>query len=188
MKINLGCGDDVRDGYCNVDIRRTRPQVIEMDLSKFPWDFDDGCADEIMMLDFLEHFPYRDTKRILIECYRVLKAGGSLVIQVPDATILGDVLGTADEYQCNKCGHWMDSLKGNCDMCGQTVIELQRAAMMRMFGGQDYPGNFHQACFTTQLLSDEAGNCGFQGMTLEEVEHQSANWNFKARFYKGDLW
>lgn len=191
MKLNLGCGDDIRPGYTNVDFRKTGPEVLEVDLSVFPWPFETGSADEIMMLDFLEHFPYAKTNQILMECYRVLKPGANLVVQVPDADILSKVLLNDVRYQCNRCGTWVnDTTSGDikCRSCNQPVSEIQRAAMMRMFGGQDYPGNFHYTCFTQDMLANIAGDCGFQGMSLEEQEHQAANWNFKARFGKADLW
>jgi len=34
MKLNLCCGDDVRPGYINIDIRKTKPNVLVMDLEK----------------------------------------------------------------------------------------------------------------------------------------------------------
>lgn len=198
MKLNLGCGDDIRPGYTNVDFRKTDASVLEADLSVFPWPFADNSADEIMMLDFLEHFPYGKTHQILMECHRVLRPGASLVVQVPDAEILASTFVGSERtryqrFQCNKCGFWMNTNVADigdekCGKCGQLVMEIQRAAMMRMFGGQDYTGNFHYACFTQDMLSHIAGECGFQGMAIEEQEHQAANWNFKARFGKADLW
>ncbi len=193
LRYNLGCGDDIRPYYCNVDFRKTGPSVLEYDLSKFPWTFaEDESADEVMMLDFLEHFPYRDTKRILMECYRILKPGGELVIQVPDAEILSKVM-LEHHFQCNRCGTWINDMTcvpkdTECRKCNQQISNMKEAAMMRLFGGQDYPGNTHYTCFTRVMLALKAGDCGFQGMTLEEEEHQAANWNFKARFFKGDVW
>ena len=92
MKLNLGCGDDIKEGYLNVDFRKTHPSVQVQDLSKFPWPWADGFADEILMLDFLEHFPYAQTERILFECFRILKDDGEVVIQVPDAELEVDQL------------------------------------------------------------------------------------------------
>ncbi|HED13179.1 MAG TPA: class I SAM-dependent methyltransferase [Gammaproteobacteria bacterium] len=41
----------------------------------------DGCSDHVLLLDVLEHIP--DSDRCLAEINRILKPGGSLVIQVP---------------------------------------------------------------------------------------------------------
>lgn len=191
MRLNLGCGDDVRTGYVNVDFRKTHPSVQEVDLSKFPWPFESDSAEEIMMLDFLEHFPYASISFILLECFRVLKPEGTVVIQVPDAVHLTRALISEGEYLCNRCGFEMDdyrSISGKCGQCGQTVAEISEAAMMRLYGGQDYPGNFHQTCFTTVSLARKAKDCGLILIDTEEDEHQYKNWNFKMRFKRGDVW
>jgi hypothetical protein len=199
VKLNLGCGDDIRDGYVNVDFRKTHPTVLEVDLSKFPWPFDDQSADEILMLDFLEHFPYATTPFILLECYRVLKADGSVVIQVPDATHLTMALTAAGPFLCNRCGTSMHDREtsrevGNfvafeeCPGCIQHKGEIADAAVRRLYGGQDYPGNFHQNCFTQEQLMHQAYQAGLKVADIEEHDYQYANWNLKLRFWKGDLW
>jgi hypothetical protein len=75
-----------------------------------------------------------------------------------------------------------------CPGCRQPVEEVLEAAVRRMFGGQDYAGNFHQTCFTHSSLIEKAGACGLLFDRCEEEELQSANWNLKCRFLKGDLW
>ncbi len=201
MKLNLGCGDDVREGYTNVDFRETHPSVMQVDLSRFPWPFEDGSADEILMLDFLEHFPYAQTKSILLECFRVLKPTGTVVIQVPDGGHLTHALNQSGPYLCNACGQSMyEPAPSNprhgdeptqhfrCPKCDQSADDISEAAMRRLYGGQDYPGNFHQTCFTEASLEMKANECGLELVGWEEREHQYANWNFKARFKKGELW
>lgn len=195
MRLNLGCGSDIRNEYVNVDFRKADPSVLQVDLSEFPWPFADGSAEQILMLDFLEHFPYSQTKQILMECYRVLHWDGELVIQVPNAGILGRVISGVGTFPCNRCGEeligrnndsgeWMEC----CSRCGQNEDDAVQAAVQRMFGGQDYPGNFHQTCFTMDSLSQVARPCGLYWNRYEEERHQRLNWNFKSVFTKGDVW
>ncbi len=204
MRLNLGCGSDIRPGYVNVDFRQLPGVDRIVDLSVFPWPFEDESADEILMLDFLEHFPYSQTRRILLECHRVLRdrrppegldvpSGTGLVIQAPDAVILGSVLSGRGKFQCNRCGWWMAGYREaeftkHCGRCGQSDDDVWEAAMRRMYGGQDHPGNFHQTCFTDDSLARLARSCGLHWQRSEEREHQAANWNFKAVFIKGDIW
>lgn len=202
MRLNLGCGSDVRAGYVNVDFRSLPGVDRVVDLSDFPWPFQSGSAEEVLMLDFLEHFPYSSTHVILMECYRVLGPGGKLVIQVPDAAILGAVLCSRGTFQCNRCGKWMrgeterdpglpdgvDGYDRECPRCRQPVKELLEAAVRRMFGGQDYPGNFHHVCFTFNSLIEKAADCGLRLDAVEEEQHQAANWSLRCRFEKADLW
>lgn len=162
---------------------------LVQDLSVFPWTFLDGSAEEILMLDFLEHFPYRQTATILLECYRVLAPKGELVVQVPDGAQTACALAQVGKYLCNKCGAWAEA--GNrawtC-RCGQTCDDISEAAMGRLYGGQDYVGNFHMTCFTQRSLANKALACGFVSAEMEEMDHQFKNWSLKVRFKKGDLW
>lgn len=202
MRLNLCCGNDIREGYVNVDFRQTTPSVSVVDLSKFPWPFANECAEEILLLDALEHFPYSMTTSILMECYRVMRPDGRLAVQVPDAAILGAVLCSRGRFQCNRCGHWMrgeterdlslpdgaDGYDRECPGCQQSVGDVLEAAVRRMYGGQDFLGNFHHTCFTLSSLMEKAAAVGLQFEELEEPEHQSANWSMKCAFVKGDLW
>lgn len=194
MKLNLGCGNDIKPGYVNVDFRKTHPDVRVVDLSVLPWPFEDGSADEILMLDFLEHFPYAQTKQILLECHRCLKPDGELVVQVPDGRHLMSALCQRDSYLCNRCGFEMlgstrDRIRvDRCEQCGQSADDISEAAMRRLYGGQDYPGNFHHTCFTDTSLEINLSDCGFDLVQWEEKPHQYKNWNMKARFRKGDPW
>lgn len=184
MKLNLGCGDDLREGYTNVDFRKTHPDVMQVDLSVFPWPFEDESVDEVMMLDFLEHFPYRQTEQILLECFRILQWKGTLIIQVPDGVHLAAALGGLGVYLCNRCGNEMRQRDESCSQCDQSADDIADAAVGRLFGGQDYPGNWHQTVFTQRSLRLKAERNGFLLSSWQEIDHQYANWNFKGKFVK----
>lgn len=189
-RLNLGCGDDIQQGYLNIDIRKTHPNVIQVDLSQLPWPFANRSAKEILMLDFLEHFPYSKTVPILFECYRALDKDGELVIQVPDFEHLSLALNKRGGYLCNICGSQMQEYGVNQPACanGHDANDIAEAAMQRLYGGQDYPGNFHMTCFTKESLERKAAQVGLELVGYEEEAHQWANWNFKARFRKGAVW
>lgn len=83
MKLNLGCGRRrlEGDGWVNVDMF-SHPNVdVVHDLNVFPYPFDDGCADYIFINHVLEHLvnPYD----VMLECHRLLKAGGVVEVVVP---------------------------------------------------------------------------------------------------------
>lgn len=209
-KLNLGCGLDWRPGYVNVDLKRhpgltgerfDKYDVLEQDLSKLPWPWSDASVEEILMLDFLEHFPYAQTRWILEECWRVLKPGGVVEIQVPDFEHCSAAANQAEDgYLCNKCGNQINLRYGSqefggvnedawaCSKCGEKLDAISQAAIYRLYGGQDVEGNWHYNAFTKPLLISHLARSGFcdvewlqynqNGETFEQ------NWNMKARAIK----
>lgn len=195
MKLNLGCGNDLKPGYLNVDFRDI-PGAVQGDLSKLPWPWKDGSVDEILMLDFLEHFPYRKTVPILQECWRILKVGGRLEIQVPDFTHCARVILDERPFMCNQCGNEIvfDKHRENedtCFKCGQGFSSIVDAAVHRIFGGQDYDGNFHMTTFTEKLLRRFLTENGFRdiesNLLNQNGETMWANWNISLSSKKEDI-
>jgi predicted SAM-dependent methyltransferase len=194
VKLNLGCGSDVKDGYLNVDFRDL-PGTVKVDLSKMPWPWKDGEVEEILMLDFLEHFPYRKTEALLNESWRILKEGCPLVVQVPSFEECAAAMLYDEGMLCNACGfewttaHFMGNEGRACGNCKQPIHSVAEAGMRRLYGGQDYEGNWHHAAFTRNSIQKKLYDSGFRDMEFLEEEHQRKNWNMKVRALKGgDLW
>lgn len=85
MKLNLGCGHNKLDGYCNVDVVSDYSPDAVVDLEKFPWPWKDSTVDEIALCHVLEHLG--ESRDIYLgvwkEMYRVLKPNGRVHITVP---------------------------------------------------------------------------------------------------------
>lgn len=81
MKLNLGCGDDIREGWINVNLFPHEGADIVWDLNKFPYPFKDKSADYILLDNILEHLD--DTVLTVFECHRLLSDTGTLEIKVP---------------------------------------------------------------------------------------------------------
>ncbi len=106
MKLNLGCGSQVPDGWVNVDYalgarfvkipffsafnRKVKlfnlgwnENIYLHNLTKrFPWT--DSSIDTVYRSHTLEHFSKEDGRRFLSECHRVLRTNGIIRIVVPD--------------------------------------------------------------------------------------------------------
>jgi predicted SAM-dependent methyltransferase len=78
MKLNLGCSDDHKPGYVNVD--QAPPCDHLVDLAR-PWPWGAAVIDEIFAHDIFEHLPSKI--RAMNSAHRVLKSGGILDLAVP---------------------------------------------------------------------------------------------------------
>jgi hypothetical protein len=110
-KLHIACGDVYLDGFENLDIvgrvihygqpnpnlttlgnyyidrapGKKRETIIDKRFDPLKkWDYADGSVDTIAIICALEHFPFKDAEWIIKEAYRVLAAGGTLMVDVPD--------------------------------------------------------------------------------------------------------
>lgn len=79
-RLNVGCGDDVRPGYVNLDVVPLPGVDVVHDLAELPLPFDDSRFEEIVCQDVLEHV---EVVPVLRELHRVLRAGARLRIRSP---------------------------------------------------------------------------------------------------------
>lgn len=89
-KINLGCGDDYREGWTNVDFaERFRPddsgegEFIMHDLSETPWPFDDDEFDYALIDNVFEHIEPSERPAFVDEARRILSDDAKLVMRLP---------------------------------------------------------------------------------------------------------
>ncbi len=139
VALNVGCGDDRRDGWINVDLRSDVSDVVA-DAGRLP--FPDGAARELMALDLLEHFSTWDVPRILAEWSRVLAPYGRLVVRVPNLAALSRWLleGVAPE---------------------EVIRNLYGAHRFGPSGEWDA----HHSGWTPELLAGTLGRAGFRVVT-----------------------
>ena len=85
MKFNMGCGQNRRDGYVNVDASPAASADEVWDLEVTPWPWADECAEEILFNHSLEHMggDPRVFLKIMQEIYRIGRPGCRVVIHVP---------------------------------------------------------------------------------------------------------
>ncbi len=80
-KLNLGCGENKKEGYINVDRQEIVKPDITHDLNVFSYPFSDSSFDLIEAFHILEHL---DRPLLaMAELHRILKPGGRLIIKVP---------------------------------------------------------------------------------------------------------
>lgn len=95
MKINLGCGDDIRDGYINVDINKQLKGVNIIDIKDFAKAYSEQqgtTATEILLLNVAHQFTPNEFAPILADLKKILAPGGSIVITDVDYDIIANLL------------------------------------------------------------------------------------------------
>lgn len=124
MKLNLGCGGDVRHGWINVDLFVDVPGVTKADVAALP--FQPESVEYILAQDVLEHLSHRRVRDIFASWVRLLAPQGKLEVRCPDS-----------EAQC------VALMNGTWDA---TVFSYM------MFGAQDHQGNEHRCGWTQYSL------------------------------------
>lgn len=147
MKINLGCGDEILQGYINFDFRKTNPEVVVGDVRNLP--FQDGYFDEIFAKDIYEHVSFLESENLIKHWVSKLKSGGKLVIVTTSLLDILEGFNSAIENQDTK---------------------LVKHYIIKLFGGQWYEGNFHYTVGYYPLISEMLVNSGIDKSNIT-VEH-----------------
>ena len=114
--LNLGSGPTKgKDNWINVDLYGAD---INCDLRKgIP--IKENTVDKIYTSHMFEHVPFKELKKFINECYRVLKVGGELSVCVPNARFYIDAYLNKETFKKEsemfepaivKTGSWMDQI------------------------------------------------------------------------------
>ena len=134
MKLNLGCGDHIIDGWINADINlnamgEDHGDAVLLDQHSVTLPWDDDTFDQVLMAHTLEHIPLEDgventdprlwtrnkggypidtptVQSVLAEVRRILKPGGSLLAVCPDVQQVLTFLVNLDSDIVGKGGPW----------------------------------------------------------------------------------
>ena len=80
-KLNLGSGNDIKDGYVNIDFKQSQGVDVVHDLNKFPWPFADKIFNEIIAENVVEHLD--NFVLTMEEIHRISQSDALIKISVP---------------------------------------------------------------------------------------------------------
>jgi predicted SAM-dependent methyltransferase len=145
MKLDIGGGNEAREGYINVDAYADEADVrAPMDCLPFA----NLSVDEVYSSHALEHVGKYQVAPTIREWYRVLRYGGLLVIEVPDF-----------EWVCR---NWLQKRNAGWDLDA-------------VFGDQSSPGQYHKTGFTREIMYQRLLEAGFDGCEVKSTVRFSHN-------------
>lgn len=163
MNVELGAGAAARDGWVALDLNPKNAAVIG-DALHLP--FASASIDALRAVDCLEHLSYRVTDAALDEWARVLKPGGELFCQVPDAAEIMHWFATGDPRLCRADVGRCDALYG---------------AQWRLLGGHadgvyvdadaDFRWNAHFSLWSEGALGAALTSAGFDVISIVTNAH-----------------
>lgn len=84
MKLNLGCGADIKKDYLNVDYQKAKGVDKVINLNKYPLPFKNKSISEIICQDIIEHID--NIPKFMLELKRICKKNAKIYIRVPHFT------------------------------------------------------------------------------------------------------
>ncbi|MHC5054296.1 MAG: class I SAM-dependent methyltransferase [Planctomycetota bacterium] len=101
-KLHLGAGPDyLLDGWLNSDVNPVHSRGVAYVDARKRLPFPDGTFDYVQSEHMIEHLTYPEGLAMLGECFRVLKAGGTIRTATPDLRVFVDLFGSerSDEQE-----------------------------------------------------------------------------------------
>jgi predicted SAM-dependent methyltransferase len=176
VKLNLGSGirlmkefvsvdkfltqDDIIDGwktkqgqYKNAEVEveddGTYPEFVQADILSLP--FPDAYADYALLDNVLEHISMSQLLPVVKEVRRVLKPGGSVVIDCPDFNGI--------------CKLWIEHVGSKMGSFSDWSLYNHLAEIA--YGNQAGEGEFHRSPITADLLNALLHSAGFDRIQIE---------------------
>ena len=131
----IGVGEKPSFEYSvRVDIRKTPFVTIIADALYLP--FKDDIFDHVYSAHTIEHFPHDKVLDVLLDWVRICMPGGKIELRCPDLRVRALFFFFNPTFQNIK----------------------------NIYGGQDYPGNFHLSGFSYGILKNLLKQCGVKNI------------------------
>lgn len=146
LKLNLGAGGDIKEGWRNLDITFAPPNYINI---AEPLPFADTTVDVIYSSHTVEHVDSPTALRFFDECFRVLKPGGVVRIAVPSVS---RIAAQADQQYLS----WLGT-----SGFGEATLQSALRNIVLNHG--------HKSCWSFDILESVLQAAGFMRLTRCEI-------------------
>ena len=162
MKLHLGSGHKLKEGYLNIDM------VDIVDPRFLKWDLRQGFPSHINNVEFIysehfwEHLTHEEGCKLMSECFNIMKAGAKIKIVVPCFKIL------ANAYVNNNLQHF-----------APISFYSPKNRMMEYVINSLYQWGEHKCHYDAKHLIDTLTDHGFKN--AKEVEFDPSQDSFERR-------
>jgi predicted SAM-dependent methyltransferase len=157
-RIEIGSGMHPQEGYIHIDIMGHAPHIDIVHDINDPLPIGDNICAEILGNHVVEHFSWRKIPFILQDWCRVLKKGGKLILRTPNLEFIMSMY--KSKMTTPEAKQDEDHIKKYFG--GKVTPSMY--ANLKLFSGQDYPSNFHFACYDYQTLTEMLIRAGFSNV------------------------
>lgn len=163
-KLEIGCGRSPREGYEHLDIQPFPHVEYIADARKIP--LPDNSFTEIYSSNVIEHFWWFEIEYLLKEWYRILEAGGRIILYTPDAEfIMKQFINGGWKKEIEAC----PKEKGygwvyNSDIDRNMWLNFK-------LHGTSSPGNAHLTAFSFEMMESCMIKAGFKD--IKRIGEQS---------------
>jgi len=182
MKLNVGCGPNLLDGYVNIDtdniglMRKRYPGTIfSEDAHIYTYDifnlpYNEESVDEIIANSLLEHLSFEEEPAFLREMLRLLKPNGIFTFSVPNfEKIVKRWLEAKDDWkdfyrtddEAISATHWFGTYSYDQDNRWGYLTAM-------LYGNQNGKGQFHKNCYTIAKIKLMMSKVGCVDVTITE--------------------
>ena len=166
-KFNMGCGNNKREGYINVDAYAECNPDVQFNLESFPWPWEASSAEEVLFNHSLEHMGQNPQVflSIMTELYRICANDALVYINVPHPRhdfFLGDpthvrpitpeLLSLFDKEECDR---WKNMGASNTPFAHYLNVNFKRVSMTSSLD-EPFKTQFIEHRITSQELYDLA--------------------------------
>jgi predicted SAM-dependent methyltransferase len=154
-RLHIGAGETLLEGWLNTDVRIHRlGRVVFLD-ARAPFPIPSGALAYVFSEHQFEHISEAEAARMLAECFRVLRPGGTLRLATPDSTWVDSLRQPVLSDEQHRYVAWMSAALGRAAPDVAAVI----AALLHGCGSE--PGSGHQRLYSFDALQAMLERAGF---------------------------
>ncbi len=140
IRLNIGCGNEILEGWINLDLIPSKGVDVVHDLNIYPYPFKDSSVDEIKAINIMEHL--KDPNRFIQEIWRITKHNAKIEIETPhfSGAVAWQDITHVRPFSLISLLHYDSKYQGSSSLLNKDRISFKVDANPIMFRGYRWIG------------------------------------------------